>query len=143
MAVAGPALVHAPVSVLRVVVGGVLLVFGLGWLRKAVLRASGLKAKHDEDQIFADRVAELAGPVRAPGTDGAAFAVACKGVFLEGIEVVIIVLTLGSTDAHLGLAAAGPPSPPWWWWAWSGSWWPASSPGCPRTPSRWASVSCS
>jgi uncharacterized membrane protein len=104
--VAGPALVHAPVSGLRVVVGGVLLVFGLGWLRKAVLRASGLKAKHDEDQIFADRVAELAGPVRAPGTDGAGFAVAFKGVFLEGVEVVIIVLTLGSTDASLGLAAA-------------------------------------
>ncbi len=102
----GPALVHwVPLSVLRLVVGGLLLVFGLQWLRKAVLRSAGLKAKHDEDAIFAEHVAELsAGPVPS-GRDATAFTVAFKGVFLEGLEVVVIVITLGTTSHRLGLAA--------------------------------------
>jgi uncharacterized membrane protein len=105
----GPALVHyVPLSVLRLVVGGLLLVFGLQWLRKAVLRASGLKAKHDEDAIFAEQVAELSGTPPASGRDATAFTVAFKGVFLEGLEVVVVVITLGSTSnpSRLGLAAA-------------------------------------
>ncbi len=102
----GPALVHyVPLSTLRVIVGGVLLVFGLQWLRKAVLRASGLKAKHDEDEIFKENVAELSAAPKAGPRDALAFTVAFKGVFLEGLEVVIVVLTLGITDHHLGLAA--------------------------------------
>jgi uncharacterized membrane protein len=105
--VLGPALVHyVPLSVLRLVVGGLLLVFGLQWLRKAVLRAAGLKAKHDEDAIFAMQVEELAGPAGPPGRDPAAFTVAFKGVFLEGLEVVVVVITLGTTSNNLGLAAA-------------------------------------
>jgi uncharacterized membrane protein len=64
----GPALVHwVPLSALRLVVGGLLLVFGLQWLRKAVLRAAGLKAKHDEDAIFAEQVAELSTSPAPPG----------------------------------------------------------------------------
>ena len=104
----GPALVHyVPLSVLRLVVGGLLLVFGLQWLRKAVLRAAGLKAKHDEDAIFAEHVAELSEAPVTNGRDAVAFTVAFKGVFLEGLEVVVIVITLGSTSYphRLGLAA--------------------------------------
>ncbi len=102
----GPALVHwVPLSVLRLLVGGLLLVFGLQWLRKAVLRAAGLKAKHDEDAIFAEQVAELSGAPVASGRDATAFTVAFKGVFLEGLEVVVIVITLGTTSHRLGLAA--------------------------------------
>jgi len=90
------------------VVGGLLLVFGLQWLRKAILRAAGLKAKHDEDAIFAEHVAELEEAPPATGRDATAFTVAFKGVFLEGLEVVVIVITLGSTShpSRLGLAAA-------------------------------------
>ncbi|HEY5108766.1 MAG TPA: hypothetical protein VII96_04075 [Acidimicrobiales bacterium] len=103
----GPALVHyVPLSVLRLVVGGLLLVFGLQWLRKAVLRAAGLKAKHDEDAIFAEQVAELSEAPPASGRDATAFSVAFKGVFLEGLEVVVIVITLGTTSHRLGPAAA-------------------------------------
>jgi uncharacterized membrane protein len=105
----GPALVHyVPLSGLRIAVGGLLLVYGLQWLRKAVLRAAGLKAKHDEDAIFTEQVAELSVQDRGSGgRDAAAFAVAFKGVFLEGLEVVVIVLTLGIADHRLALAAAG------------------------------------
>jgi uncharacterized membrane protein len=106
VAVTGPALVHlVPLSVLRLIVGALLLVFGLQWLRKAVLRASGLKAKHDEDAIFAEQVAELSDPDGVDSGDGAGFVVAFKGVFLEGLEVVVIVITLGSAGGRLGLAA--------------------------------------
>ena len=108
VAAVGPALVHyVPLNALRIVVGGLLLVFGLQWLRKAVLRAAGLKAKHDEDAIYAAEVASLSHAPRAPtGRDSTAFVVAFKGVFLEGLEVVVIVLTLGVAEHRLGLAAA-------------------------------------
>jgi len=102
----GPAIVHyVPLGTLRLVVGGLLLVFGLQWLRKAVLRASGLKAKHDEDAIFAKQVEELSGTAAGRGRDSTAFVVAFKGVFLEGLEVVVVVITLGTTSHDLGLAA--------------------------------------
>jgi uncharacterized membrane protein len=112
-AVGVPLARYVPIDVLRVVVGGLLLVLGLNWLRKAVLRASGHKALHDEDAIFETTVRELSGPSSsAPGPGGArvrrdatAFAVSFKGVFLEGMEVVLIVLTLGTSARHLGLAA--------------------------------------
>ncbi len=107
VAAVGPALVHyVPLSTLRIVVGGLLLVFGLQWLQKAVLRAAGLKAKHDEDAIFETQVADLSsGETRTRGRDSTAFTVAFKGVFLEGLEVVVIVLTLGATENRLGLAS--------------------------------------
>lgn len=102
----GPAIVvYVPLPALRIIVGGVLLVFGLQWVRKAVLRAAGLKAKHDEDAIFEEEVASLSAPVKAGGRDALGFTVAFKGVFLEGMEVVIVVLTLGATAHNLGLAA--------------------------------------
>ncbi len=107
VAAVGPALVHyVPLATLRIVVGGLLLVFGLQWLQKAVLRSAGLKAKHDEDAIFQTQVAELAGEAtRDSGRDSTAFTVAFKGVFLEGLEVVVIVLTLGATENRLALAS--------------------------------------
>jgi uncharacterized membrane protein len=108
VAALGPAVGSIPIGALRVVVGGLLLVFGLQWLRKAVLRAAGLKALHDEQAIFA-REAELAraGNVRASGSiDGYAFTIAFKGVLLEGLEVVFIVLTFGTNQHDVGLAAA-------------------------------------
>lgn len=113
VAAIGPALVQVPLWILRLVVGGLLLVFGLQWLRKAVLRAAGLKAKHDEDAIFAEHVRELSAetasdptgrPVRS-SVDRTGAVVAFKGVFLEGLEVVVIVLTLGSTSHDVPLAA--------------------------------------
>lgn len=105
VALFGPALVQIPLSVLRLVVGGVLLIFGMQWLRKAILRSSGLKAKHDEDAIYEETVEEL--EALSPGTDRdrIAFVMAFKGVFLEGLEVVITVLTLGTSAHRLGLAA--------------------------------------
>jgi uncharacterized membrane protein len=100
----GPALVHVPLTTLRLVVGIVLLIFGMQWLRKAMLRSSGLKAKHDEDAIYRETVAELESQGKSVGRDPVAFVVAFKGVFLEGLEIVITVLTLGTSAHRLGLA---------------------------------------
>lgn len=102
-----PLIHYVPIDTLRVVVGALLLVLGLAWLRKAILRASGHKAPHDEDRIYAETVAELSGGGDGGGKsrDGVAFAVAFKGVFLEGTEVVLIVVSLGASQGRLGLAA--------------------------------------
>src|ERR1700733_6908428 len=99
-------LVLAVIGALRVVVGGLLLVFGLQWLRKAVLRYSGLKALRNEDSEFeaeteAARTAARAGT----GFDAYSFTIAFKGVLLEGLEVAFIVLTFGSSQHNVGLAA--------------------------------------
>jgi uncharacterized membrane protein len=103
----GPALTALPVNVLRAVVGGLLLVFGLQWRRKAILRASGLKALHDEDSAFAEetQLARDACEV-AQGLDGYSFLALFKGAFLEGLEVVFIVLTFGANQKDVPLAAA-------------------------------------
>jgi uncharacterized membrane protein len=105
----GPALTAIPLDVLRLVVGALLLVFGLQWLRKAILRASGFKALHDEDAIFARELddARAAGRSTRAGLDGYGFALSFKGVLLEGLEVVFIVLTFGATQGNVGLAAIG------------------------------------
>jgi len=123
VAVGVPLVRYIPIDALRVLVGALLLVLGLNWLRKAILRASGHLAKHDEDAIFAETVAELSSAGGAPaaspeapggsagarrpgrGRDGVGFAVAFKGVFLEGTEVVLVVIGLGAAQHRLGLAA--------------------------------------
>jgi uncharacterized membrane protein len=108
VAALGPALTVVPINGLRVVVGFLLLVFGLQWLRKAVLRAAGLKALHDEDAAFARQQAEavkLAAP--GDGFDAYSFTVAFKGVLLEGLEVVFIVLTVGAAQHQIGWASLG------------------------------------
>jgi uncharacterized membrane protein len=108
VAIVGPALTALPLGVLRVVVGGLLLVFGLQWLRKAILRAAGLKALHDEDALFAEeseRARTVARGDERSGIDPYAFTVSFKGVLLEGLEVVFIVLTFGANQHRIGLAA--------------------------------------
>ena len=96
-----------PLDALRIFVGGFLLVFGLQWVRKAVLRAAGRKAIHDEAKIFERERDEAAraGDVRGR-MDWYAFTVALKGVFLEGAEVAFIVLTFGANAGNYGLAIA-------------------------------------
>jgi uncharacterized membrane protein len=108
IAALGPALTLLPLNVLRVAVGGLLLIFGLQWLRKAVLRAAGLKALHDENQAFAQEreAARAAGARGSARFDGYSFALSFKGVLLEGLEVAFIVLTFGANQHRIGLAAA-------------------------------------
>ncbi len=96
------------VHVLQIVIGSLLLVFGLQWLRKAILRASGYKALHDEDALFRSEVAEarVAPRTTVESLDWFAFTVVFKGVLLEGLEVVFIVMTIGASTGQLGVAAA-------------------------------------
>jgi uncharacterized membrane protein len=108
VAVLGPAVSEIPLRGLRVVVGALLLIFGVQWVRKAVLRASGHKALHDEDRLYAEHLAEATGlAARRTGIvpDWYGFTLSFKGVLLEGLEVVFIVLTFGSNDHNIGLAA--------------------------------------
>jgi uncharacterized membrane protein len=109
-AVAGYALQSwLPEALLQLVVGTLLLIFGLQWLRKAILRSAGLKALHDEDQTFREEVeaARAAGDERRLGLDWFAFVVSFKGVFLEGLEIVFIVITFGVNGDSIGLAVLG------------------------------------
>jgi len=108
IAALGPAISAVPLHGLRLVVGALLLVFGLQWLRKAILRASGHKALHDEARIYQQQVAAAAGqPRRSAGLvpDWFGFTLSFKGVLLEGLEVVFIVLTFGTNQHDVGLAA--------------------------------------
>ncbi len=109
VAIAGVALrEYVNAAFLQFVIGALLLVFGLQWLRKAMLRSAGLKALHDEDSIFADELAaaRAAGSGQYFGLDAFGFVVAFKGVLLEGIEVVFIVITFGLGAAHRGVPDA-------------------------------------
>jgi uncharacterized membrane protein len=109
IAVLGPALGRIPIDGLRLVVGALLLVFGLQWLRKAILRSSGYKALHDEDEAFREeRVrAATAGVDERGGVDWYSFTVAFKGVLLEGLEVVFIVIAFGAAQGRFDVAIAG------------------------------------
>jgi uncharacterized membrane protein len=110
VAALGPALTVIPIGALRLLVGGLLLVFGLQWLCKAILRAAGLKALHDEAEIYARQSAAA----RAAGRDSRftvpdwyAFTLSFKGVLLEGLEVAFIVVTFGASQGSVGLAVLG------------------------------------
>lgn len=97
-----------PESSLQLVIGGLLLIFGLQWLRKAILRSSGRKALHDEDAIYREEVeAARAAGQPSSGLDMFSFMVSFKGVFLEGMEVVFIVITFGLNAKNVPAAAAG------------------------------------
>jgi uncharacterized membrane protein len=108
VAVLGPAVSALPLRSLRLVVGALLLVFGVQWLRKAILRASGHKALHDEDKIYREQLAAATAAGRrqvALVPDWYGFTLSFKGVLLEGLEVVFIVLTFGSNARDVPLAA--------------------------------------
>jgi uncharacterized membrane protein len=98
-----------PEALLQLVIGTLLLIFGLQWLRKAILRAAGLKALNDEDEVYRSELAagRAAGDERHLGLDWFGFVVTFKGVFLEGLEVVFIVITFGLNADNVPLAAAG------------------------------------
>jgi uncharacterized membrane protein len=98
-----------PEALLQLIVGTLLLIFGLQWLRKAILRSAGLKALHDEDETFREEVAaaRAAGDERRFGLDWFAFVVSFKGVLLEGLEVVFIVITFGVNGDSIPLAVVG------------------------------------
>ena len=108
VAALGPALAVLPIDSLRLFVGGLLLVFGLQWLRKAILRSTGFKALHDEDAIFAEEQrAARAAAVDGTAIDWYTFTVSFKGVFLEGLEVAFIVVTFGGAQHNVALATVG------------------------------------
>jgi uncharacterized membrane protein len=107
VAALGPALRLVPIDVLRLVVGALLLTFGLQWLRKAILRASGYRRLRDEEAAFQrgrEQAAAAAGRKHA-GLDWYAFTLAFKGVLLEGLEVAFIVISFGGGQGRLPLAA--------------------------------------
>jgi uncharacterized membrane protein len=106
----GPALTFLPLTALRLVVGALLAIFGLQWLRKAVLRATGYKALHDEASAYLREVAAAeAAPVQTKRgiNDWYAFTLSFKGVLLEGLEVVFIVITFGDNQRNLPAAVIG------------------------------------
>jgi uncharacterized membrane protein len=110
VAVLGPSVQALPLTALRLFVGALLAIFGLQWLRKAIMRATGYKALHDEASAYLREVAAAeAAPVTSRGRvrDWYAFTLSFKGVFLEGLEVVFIVITFGVNQKNLGAAVIG------------------------------------
>ncbi|HTW73749.1 MAG TPA: hypothetical protein VMD56_02380 [Steroidobacteraceae bacterium] len=103
----GPALADVPLRLMQVLVGTLLLLFGMRWLRKALLRAAGVIALHDENAAYAARAASLR-ELRpaARRWDGLALATAFKITLLEGTEVVFIVLAIGAGGPGLSFAAS-------------------------------------
>ncbi len=109
-AIVGPAISYLPLTALRLVVGALLAIFGLQWLRKAVLRATGYKALHDEASAYVKEVAaaqQAAKESRRGVRDWYAFTLAFKGVLLEGLEVVFIVVTFGDNQHNVLAASIG------------------------------------
>lgn len=116
--VLGPALTRIPLDLVQLGVGTLLLLFGMRWLRKAVLRSAGVIALHDEDALYAEQTASLGahgslvGGSLAGGWDRVAVSTAFKITMVEGIEVVFIVIAVGAAGdgllvpAALGAAAA-------------------------------------
>jgi uncharacterized membrane protein len=109
-AAVGPAITYLPLTALRVVIGALLLIFGLQWLRKAVLRATGYKGLHDEASAYLREVAAAEAAARETKRgvrDWYAFTLSFKGVLLEGLEVVFIVVTFGANQKNVGAAVIG------------------------------------
>jgi uncharacterized membrane protein len=110
VAAVGPALTLVPLAALRLVVGALLAIFGVQWLRKAILRASGYKSLHDEASAYQREVAAAKAATvssRRGVRDWYAFTLSFKGVLLEGLEVVFIVITFGANQHNVGAAVIG------------------------------------
>lgn len=110
VAALGPGLQHVPLAGLQLAIGLLLLLFGMRWLRKAVLRAAGIIPLHDEIAAFADETAALRAdgsyaPLR--GWDKLAIATACKAVVIEGIEAAFAVVAIGAAGNMLMPASIG------------------------------------
>ena len=110
VAALGPTITLLPLTALRLVVGALLAIFGLQWLRKAILRATGYKSLHDEASAYLREV--TAAKAAAPSSRGRvhdwyAFTLSFKGVLLEGLEVVFIVITFGANQHDVGAAVIG------------------------------------
>src|SRR6204780_320880 len=106
----GPALTLVPLAGLRLVVGALLAIFGVQWLRQAILRATRDKALHEEASAYLREVeaAKAATVTSRRGVrDWYAFTLSFKGVLLEGLEVVFIVITFGDSQRDLGAAVIG------------------------------------
>lgn len=106
VAVVGHALTRVPLHRLQLIVGILLLLFGLRWLRKAILRSAGAISLHDEDAAFTKNVARMRNVRNVQGWDGVAFASALEITLLEGMEVVFIVLAIGASGVGLLLPAS-------------------------------------
>jgi uncharacterized membrane protein len=98
---------RVPESTLKLVVGTLILLFGLRWLHKAVLRSAGVIAMHDEREEYAEAISELAGEKPRARFDWTAAVIAFKGVFLEGLEVAFIVFAVGANSRSLPFATLG------------------------------------
>src|ERR1700688_1424059 len=96
---------RVPESTLKLVIGTLIVLFGLRWLHKAVLRSAGVVALHDEEKAYENTVSELRGALTRQ--DWVGFVIAFKGVFLEGLEVVFIVVAVGGTSVYFPWAVAG------------------------------------
>src|SRR2546430_9259497 len=96
--------IRGPGRTLKLVIGTLLVLFGWRWLHKAVLRSAGVVAMHDEARAFAAAVSSL--QEQREARDWVGFTLAMKGVFLEGLEVVFIVIAVGGTSRGLGVAVA-------------------------------------
>ena len=110
VAALGPAITLLPLTALRLLVGALLAIFGLQWLRKAILRAAGYKSLHDEASAYLREVTAAkaaASSSRGRVHDWYAFTLAFKGVLLEGLEVVFIVITFGANQRNVGAAVIG------------------------------------
>jgi uncharacterized membrane protein len=105
----GPLLDRIPLHLLQVVLGILLLLFGMRWLRKAILRAAGIIPLHDEAAAFATETEELRDQARREEArlDWLAGLASFKAVVLEGLEVVFIVIAVGSARGLLGQASVG------------------------------------
>jgi uncharacterized membrane protein len=109
IAIFGPAIATVPIDILQIVVGTLLLLFGIRWLRKAVLRSAGVIALHDEDAIYAKETRALSGGshVAVKRWDPVAMLTAYKAIVLEGVEVVVIVIGVGAVGNMLVPASIG------------------------------------
>jgi uncharacterized membrane protein len=117
-AIFGPAIARVPIHMLQIVIGTLLLLFGVRWLRKAILRSAGVIALHDEDIAFARETQAIRGsagahsPLRSSAgarspLDTLAVLAAFKAVMLEGIEVIVIVIGIGAASNTLAYASMG------------------------------------